>query len=530
MDHRDALRAIVLWLVAGVVAGCGSPGSLDVGADDGGRTAVNDAAASGSSTGGCMSFGGCGASTEGGITAGPPTCQAGVGKQCVCAGCAPGSCTTISGTVYDPAGNNPLYGITVFVASSPGSLKPMPQGAACFGCADLFPTDLLADAVTDAKGHFTIPNAPASDTPVALVVQVGKWRKLYTLPKVASCVDNAVPFKLTLPSKNSATDPTVGSIPNIAIATGGADSLECLLKRIGVDDSEYTSDPAGMSPPGQIKIFSGYQGASTSMPDAYPSQQLWDSKADLMRYDIVLLSCEGRDTVDGPTNAATDLTDSDRQNLLDYANAGGKVFASHYHYAWFNQGPFTSATNPPMATWLTGANLIDDARSFPGAIVTQLPNGMRFQQGIDMQSWLSNVGALQGGKLPIDYTRHNVSTLNSPPAQAWITLDPSTPVPNTTQYFSIDAPFTGAAMQGEAACGRVVYSDLHVSGGPGMTEPGSNVAPDYAGAVGGGAGTVPSGCASHPLTPQEAALEFMIFNLSSCVVPPTGVYTPPSIH
>jgi hypothetical protein len=32
-------------------------------------------------------------------------------------------------------------------------------------------------------------------------------------------------------------------------------------------------------------------------------------------------------------------------------------------------------------------------------------------------------------------------------------------------------------------------------------------------------GTVPSGCAMHPLTPQEAALEFMFFDRSSCLVP-----------
>ncbi|HEY0467878.1 MAG TPA: hypothetical protein VGC79_26945, partial [Polyangiaceae bacterium] len=107
---------------------------------------------------------------------------------------------------------------------------------------------------------------------------------------------------------------------------------------------------------------------------------------------------------------------------------------------------------------------------------------------------------------------------------------------------------------GDKVCGRVVYSALHVSGGPGQSVSGVAADADYpvgaggatgaggaAGTAGGGgrpgfpggpgippgggiggqakAGIVPSGCAKHPLTPQEAALEFMFFDLSSCLVP-----------
>ena len=61
-----------------------------------------------------------------------------------------------------------------------------------------------------------------------------------------------------------------------------------------------------------------------------------------MRYDIVLLSCEGHET-----------DDMNQQVLFDYAAAGGRVFASHFHYAWFNTGPFGAAN---LATWHTGSN------------------------------------------------------------------------------------------------------------------------------------------------------------------------------
>ncbi len=132
------------------------------------------------------------------------------------------------------------------------------------------------------------------------------------------------------------------------------------------------------------------------------------------------------------------------------------------------------------------------------------------------------MGALANNQLPIWYARHNVNKTNFPPVHDWIKLDQSvSAAPGAPQYFSFHPGKTGDG----TVCGRVVYSDVHVSGGPGQSANG--VPGDYPGFNFGG--VVPSGCAQHPLTPQEKALEFMLFDLTSCLVPPGQSPVAPSL-
>ncbi|MEO7036774.1 MAG: hypothetical protein ABI548_22685 [Polyangiaceae bacterium] len=492
---------------------CGSSSSQSKVTGDGTAAGPNDGSGGGVSLRLPTDSGGSASSSPGSSNL---TCSAG---HCTCSG---SNTTTIEGYVYDPAGKNPLYNVSVYVPDPSSPLPKLENVPVGCGCSQLYPTKVLATgSPTDATGHFTIPCAPSGT--VSLVVQTGKWRKQYDGIAVLANQPNMAP-KLRLPASSAE-----GSLPNIAIATGGADSLECLPLRIGVAASEYVS---GSATGGHMHIYTGYHGATMAQGSVEAYQALWDQQAHLNEHDVVLLSCEGQETTGG--NPGVPMNTAFQTYLMNYANAGGRVFASHFHYAWFNSGPFDTGANK-LATWIPGGQHIDDSLSFPADIDTTLVGGGAFPEGSALAQWLNLVGALTANQLPISFARYNVQALAQPPSTEWIHLAPSvSQAPSATQYFSADTPVGSAAV-----CGRVVFSDLHVSGGPGMNAPG--VPPDYPtmagqrgmrgmGGMGGGVmqgGIVPSQCAAHALTPQEEALEFMLFDLSSCLVPIGQTTSPP---
>ena len=112
------------------------------------------------------------------------------------------------------------------------------------------------------------------------------------------------------------------------------------------------------------------------------------------KYDVVLFSCEGTETAH--------INAPGQQVILDYANNGGRVFASHFHYAIFNTGPFATMAPAPVATWTTGANIDNDPiNGIINQTISAGPNmGKAFPEGQALQTWLGNVGALTGRQAP----------------------------------------------------------------------------------------------------------------------------------
>ncbi|MDB4938532.1 MAG: Tryptophan synthase alpha chain [Labilithrix sp.] len=431
-----------------------------------------------------------------------------IGLECKQLPCENGATTTVTGTVLDPAGKVPIYNATVYIPNEP--LADIVEGAStCDRCDAKVSGKPIAIALTDTSGNFKLENVPIGEK-IPLVIQIGKWRRQVEIPSVAKCAATPLDAQITRLPRNR----NEGHIPRMALTTGGADPLQCLLHKIGIDNSEFGvagSDArihlygGGGFTQGSFKAASSKFGASLNNGATFPAAQpLWSDTANLQKYDVVLLSCEGDENVATKPQPAKDA-------LYNYAKLGGRVFASHYHYVWFSKS--TDATVQTVANWapLDGTAANFNERQPPVALpnnpATTAVNAdisTAFPKAVAMNDWLTKQQALVSGKLPIYDARHNIDSVTTK-SLSWITAQSANvaaPNDKPVQYMTFNTPI-GAAE--DAVCGRVVVSDIHVAAGQ---QGGVSDDPQAA---------FPDGCLTTDLSAQQKALEFMLFDLSSCI-------------
>jgi hypothetical protein len=421
-----------------------------------------------------------------------------VGLECqVATDCPGGAKTTLTGKVLDPAGAVPIYNAIVYVpnAKPDGFVSGVDK---CDRCDAKVSGSPVAITTSDTSGDFKLENVP-SGSDIPLVVQIGKWRRQVKIPAVARCATAPLDAGLTRLPKNRGE----GDIPRIALATGAADPLPCLLKKMGIDDSEFGT--AGSE--ARIHLYAGGgftdgatpKNASSKFDDNKTfanAETLWGSVDELKKYDVVMLACEGteNDTTAHKSAAA-------KQAVYDYAKAGGRLFTTHYHYTFFSGSP--DAAPKGVAQWT------DKPPPANGNPVTTTINADivgTFPKAVAMKEWLGKQNALTSGKLPMVDARHNVDAVNASGFD-WIDATSENTAGGTAgqravQYLTFNAP-VGAP--DDQICGRVVFTNLHVGAG---TEGGQS---DDATA------SFPASCKTKTLSAQQKALEFMLFDLSSCV-------------
>ncbi|MDB5220243.1 MAG: Tryptophan synthase alpha chain [Myxococcaceae bacterium] len=468
----------------------------------------------------------CGGGGVANVCGGNSTCTGLCSQQTTCPG---GGTTSISGTVTTPNGVLPIYGALVYIPN--GTVQPFTTGVTCEQCGAASGAPLVS-TTTGPDGKFLLSNVPVSSTAagktnnIPVVVQLGRWRKQFTVV-TSGCTNTLVPAVSSALPHNKAE----GDIPLTAISTGQVDGLECVFRKIGIDDAEFT-DPSGN---GRIRFYKDNGAVRTTQtfgslkcsiggaacgnntqknacqkaPPAGlggtcvtpqtggtpPASALYNDPNELAKYDLSLFECVGSEQ----TKTATA-----RANVLDYANKGGRVYATHFSYVWLNN-------TTPWSTTASWGPQQDAWNSIVADIDTTFGKGQAFAQ------WLNIVGGLQAAlpatpppwvpapKITIQEARHDVDYPVSAAAQRWLytTAASTGALKNSLQHYTFNTDVNKAANQ---QCGRVLFSDFHVSTGSNTTDV-----------------VFPAECDNNPLTTQEKVLAFMLFDLASCVntVPPS---------
>lgn len=344
------------------------------------------------------------------------------GEVSRCASCVGLECqqvsrhTTLRGVVYDPIGTRPVAGAIVYVPNAP--VAPLVDGVACDTCDSLVSGSPLVWTTTGGDGDFVLPDMP-SDVAFPLVLQIGRWRRQARVAPIPAgetrWIDGYDPAttQFSLSTGSSEPEPVEperrlrlprtqyrcnsrgcageGDIPKIALIMGDADPLQCTLRRIGIADTEFTTDwsygrvhlfqAAGMRQFGarmgygnDTALLSGKAGNGKPLLNAYsmlvaPCDRAFDS---IHPWDDTYQTspyASGPSYNAAPTGSISAL---ERQTVKDFVAAGGRLLTTDLmstdlvylnydppapaHFATTDSTPLSSpydpSTNPYFATEL----------------------------------------------------------------------------------------------------------------------------------------------------------------------------------
>jgi hypothetical protein len=235
--------------------------------------------------------------------------------------------------------------------------------------------------------------------------------------------------------------------------------------------------------------FSDYDG-DNHRSYAYVDDLFWTPKlvqSLVNNYDMIMLPCDGGNEYNS-ANWGLGYDDPGRNNLVFYASVGGRLFTSHWGREWIERpsSPFPNGPFPNVATWTgstgTGSN------GATGDINTASAWGTNFN------AWMTAVGAATGGQFPITPWREDTTAVGAA-SRLFVSYDGDN---GTTAGYPAD--FTFDTPLGGTAIGRVMYTDMHLASGT-------------------PSGTFPGNCQAQgtALTAQEAAAEYLLFDLGGCV-------------
>jgi len=400
-----------------------------------------------------------------GVAASAQTC---VGLACQQMTCPGNTTTSVSGVVYAPNGTDPLPNVQVYVPNA--AVAGFTPGVSCPVVGAVPSGTPLVGQTTAVDGSFTIPDMPVG-TNIPLVIVSGRWRRQLVIPTVTACTNTALPQGFVSFPQNQSQ----GDIPKIALATGSVDAVECVLRKVGISDFEFT-DPNGTNGyVGRVNLYLG-DGSSKSggatIDTATPVETtLMANSSTLNTYDLLMLPCEGGEY---------QRTSTELANIISFANAGGRVYSTHYSYVWlYENGPFSGTAN-----W--DPNQGDPANGYATV-------NTAFSGGQELAQWLQLVGATTTlGQMAVSTLRQDMNGVFAP-TESWLNLNDAS-AGNPVMQMVFDTPIGSTGNQ----CGRVLFNEYHVE----------SVTSAYG-------TTFPKECVAGAMSPQEKLLEYSLFELTN---------------
>ena len=301
--------------------------------------------------------------------------------------------------------------------------------------------------------------------------------------------------------------------------TSGCDPAECFLRHLGIDDSEFVAPTAPNPGPfpqtvagaGHVHFYTARDDQNGPSASAVPGGNTpadpyawWTDSKRLLQYDIIFNACECNPNDRGAgAYGAMDI----------FLRGGGRLFTTHYYGNWFVPNTGT-ADLQSVAEWGSTQpnNWQGNGSDSESDMVDQsFPKGVAYAQWLQDNKISTSLGNITLADLRDDIIAPKPAGCTAGQSclsTRWIYNGGD----NHPRYLSFNTPVGDPVA---SQCGRAVYSDVHLSGA-------SNDA------------VFPAECNDPNIdTPpghsiNEKALEFLFFDLSSCVQNDSQPPAPPN--
>ena len=450
-------RLLSTTVLLGLLVGCGSKPFISSEAGAGGDGGTGDDASSIWNDSG------------GPIGGGTPTC--------------PGKESSITGTVFAPNGTDPVPGATVFIPSRVPEL--FPPDVKCEVCGTYGNSTNLWFGTSKFDGTFELKNVcPGKYT---LVFQNGRFRRVIEVNVPPSGTLKLTVNETRLPRRTGEAHKG-DSIPKMAVATGDYDKMECVLRKLGIQDDQ----------------FDLYEGAKVLVS---PTKKLTPFKnlvgnLDLMKkYAVIFINCTDNTFEDELKKTAV------RDNIEAYVNAGGRLYITDWSYDWMEQitglAPFVDFQPDDSGEGPEGANA--------GALGA---DGLKVQATIkdpNMAQWLALFpGTITGDKVLVQHFLVEWVMMRKlgKDVKLWVEGDVKSKDGKVTGTLPLTVTYNFKN------CGKILFSSYHTEGRdtewlpplyPGLPPmPNPKPFPEYC---------------SAQMEPQDRILEYLIYDISNCIKP-----------